>query len=434
MLRSLLVAPLRSMTVGVIQPLLSSFVSSLSLLSVALPPELTFSRASVATDVIAGSLTSFSSNAPRISVENGLLQESASTNLVKNSSCVATVGTLTGGQADPLGDTAAFLYTATATTTGQQWSVGTATVAYVYNHVYTASAYVKAGTFDRVQMFLSATIVPSGTGYANFYLNGAGSVSASGASVLNPGIEKLGATDWYRIWFSFTSNTTTNHTLAFCKLITGSETRAPSVAGASQTMYFYGAQVEDAKNVSSLIPTTTTTVQRLVDSVTLPITGYFNIAVFEACTPKTHNTAVSPILARFTSGNVLMEILKDGATSEIILKSTNLGTTISLASGVVVATGTVFRVAVSLASGKYGISVDGHTQVATTGAKMDSESLTLGPSWGGYVRSVDLIHDPNGWEALGLYSLNPTYLATSSNLGEYLTNDDAGSFNYTWKD
>jgi len=191
-------------------------------------------------------------------VIKALTSEASRTNLVLYNSSTASAGTLTGGETDPNGASLAMLYTETASSTGQQWSVGASTISYVSGTTYTASAYVKAGTCDRVQMFVSSSVVTSGNGYANYYLNGAGSVSVTGAGFSSASIERLGATDWYRIVATFTCNNTASQTLAFCTLITGLETRAPVILGTSRTMYWFGPQLEAGSFVSSYIPTTTT--------------------------------------------------------------------------------------------------------------------------------------------------------------------------------
>lgn len=192
-------------------------------------------------------------------VVKALTSEASRTNLVLYNSSVATAGTLVGGQTDPNGASLAYVYTETATSTGQQWSTGASTIPYSNTTVYTCSAFVKAGTCDRVQMFVSSSVVSTSDGYANFYLNGAGSVSQKGAGFTSASIERLGATDWYRIIATFTATGTSTNTLAFSTLVTGLETRAPSFLGTSRTIYWFGPQVEVGSFVTSYIPTTTAT-------------------------------------------------------------------------------------------------------------------------------------------------------------------------------
>jgi hypothetical protein len=75
---------------------------ALDFLRTTLDPRLTFSRASSATDIIAGVLTSFATDAPRISASNGLLIEEARTNSIRNSQASgATNGVVGSGGALP---------------------------------------------------------------------------------------------------------------------------------------------------------------------------------------------------------------------------------------------------------------------------------------------------------------------------------------------
>lgn len=68
----------------------------------ALPAGISFSRASVATDVIGGVLTQFASGQPRISSDNGLLIEESRTNNLRNGDCTgATAGVVGSGGALP---------------------------------------------------------------------------------------------------------------------------------------------------------------------------------------------------------------------------------------------------------------------------------------------------------------------------------------------
>lgn len=74
----------------------------MSFMASSIPAGITFTRASSATDVIDGVLTSFSNDQPRISASNGLLIEGARTNSLRNSMMVgATAGAIGSGGALP---------------------------------------------------------------------------------------------------------------------------------------------------------------------------------------------------------------------------------------------------------------------------------------------------------------------------------------------
>jgi len=391
---------------GMIGGLLSSaatadptLVLNLNFLASSLPDGLTFSRASAATDIINGVLTSFASGAARISTANGYLSEPARTNLAKNNSSAATAGTLVQGATDPAGASLAYTYTETATNTGQQWSAGSATIAYVSGTTYTASAYVKAGTCDRVQMFISSFVVTTAAGYANFYLNGAGSVSLKGDGFTSASIERMGATDWYRIVATFTcDNTVSPKTLSFCTLITGSETRVPTILGTSRTVYYFGPQVEVGAFVTSYIPTTTATVTRADDVCTMAtssITGFSAAALtlYLEGLNKGYNGTFS--LGSINTGGDIVDSYIYGSTTVYRRVLDNYAGTSNTAT---VAAGSVVKSAIAWSSGDAATCTNGGTvgTGATPAGPLTLGTLVIGNSDSGtahlcsYVRAVKI--------------------------------------------
>lgn len=401
-----------AINVGFLQPILLSsilqsviyssdptLVLNLNFISSSLPDGLTFSRASAATDIINGVLTSFASGAARISTANGYLSEPARTNLAKNNSSAATAGTLVQGATDPAGASLAYTYTETATNTCQQWSVGSATISYVSGTTYTASAYMKAGTCDRVQMFVSGSVVTSGNGYANYYLNGAGSVIVTGAGFTSASIERLGATDWYRIVATFTCNNTASHTLGFCTLTTGSETsKAPAILGTSRTMTWFGPQVEVGAFVTSYIPTTTATVTRADDVCTMAtssITGFSAAALtlYLEGLNKGYNGTFS--LGSINTGGDIVDSYIYGSTTVYRRVLDNYAGTSNTAT---VAAGSVVKSAIAWSSGDAATCTNGGTvgTGATPAGPLTLGTLIIGNSDSGtahlcsYVRAVKI--------------------------------------------
>lgn len=373
-------------------------VTDQNLMASSLPAGITYSRTGTATDIISGVVTRFSANAPRISTANGLLIEPGRTNLVKMNSSAATAGTLTSGETDPEGTSLAYLYTATATTTGQQWSTGASTIAYANGTTYTTSAFVKAGTFDRVQMFISSSVVATGNAYANYYLNGSGSVSAAGASITASGIQSLG-TGWYRIWMTFTATGASTNTLAFCKIITGSETRAPSVAGSSQTMYFYGAQVEVGATLTSYIPTTTASATRGADIAyeTMPF-SFKAATIYAAGTVPYFSSAQSTarLISAASSTSNTAYINRPLSGSDHINGQVTTGgvSQANIDSGQAPAQGATVKAAMGMAIDDVGISGNGATAVDDTSTPNGLPTISAiyigqdsasGNQWGGYV-------------------------------------------------
>jgi hypothetical protein len=163
---------------------------------------------------------------------------------------------------DPLGTSTALLLTADGTSAAHYLIKGNVSVtSYTSGTSYTTSAFVKAGTANRVQLTFGSTRFGTGQ-YANFYLSGAGSISASAGGTGS--IRQL-ADGWYRI--SFTAAATVSGSdpagvLAF--LSTGSETRLPTITSA-QNVYVSCWQVEAATFASSYIMTTTASVTRASD-------------------------------------------------------------------------------------------------------------------------------------------------------------------------
>lgn len=248
---------------GVIAPAVvdPTLAAEYVMLANSLPSGLTFSRASVATDIIGGVLTTFASGAPRISSLNGLLMEEARTNILQNS-YVSTVGsTFQGGATTGPDNVAASAVQMTSdagtTTHGLSNSVSQTHSA----AAYTVSAFVKAGTSNRVQLCVSSAV---STAYTNFLLSGSGSVTGSSGATLS-GIIPL-ANGWYRIWMVYTAAAATGTPGALFFLQTGSEGCAPSLTMAgTETLYFYGLQSELGQFLTSYIPTTNANVTRATD-------------------------------------------------------------------------------------------------------------------------------------------------------------------------
>jgi len=282
----------------------------LNLNAVALPTGVTLTRASAATDIVSGALIHYAIDAARISVANGLRVEGSRTNQARNNNAVATAGTLTGSQTDPSGNSLATLFTEDTNPSGHQVGYGN-TISYVNGTTYTASAFFKAGTCDKVQILISSSVVTSGNAYANFDLTN-GTVTATGASVSATRIQALSG-GWYRCSITFTATGTASHTIAYSTLVTGLEVRAPSFTGTSRTYTFFGAQVE-AGPFSSYIPTTTAAVTRSPDVVVGPVSwineteGTICVSATSAVNDTTAATSPRLVCLRDSGGTVYHEL------------------------------------------------------------------------------------------------------------------------------
>lgn len=246
---------------------------NLDLRLAALDGRLTFARASAATDIINGVMTSFATDAARISTTNGLLMEESRTNTVQNGSgwnfanCVGT-----SGATDLMGGTTAYSVTANAGTfkvTDEPSTTGTWTV----SSVYTTTRFVKPGTATRFQMLCGAGV---SSAYVNFLLTGSGSVTSSGGSPLSTLVQNVGG-GWYRIGMTFTAGGTSGNCCSIYPISSGSETRAQTVTYAGTETYTtcFG-QVELGVFATSYIPTTTSNATRAVENCTMTVGSWFN--------------------------------------------------------------------------------------------------------------------------------------------------------------
>ena len=312
MIRGLVSGLVGGMIGGLLSSAATTLVLDLNFLSSSLPAGLTFSRASAATDIVSGALIHYAIDAARISVANGLRVEGSRTNQARNNNAVATAGTLTGSQTDPSGNSLATLFTEDTNISAHQVGYGN-TISYVNGTTYTASAFFKKGTCDKVQIGISATVVTSSTAYANFDLT-LGTVTANGASVTSTRIQALSG-GWYRCSITFTATGTASHTVVFSTLETGLEVRrAPSFNGTSRTYTFFGAQVEAAPFSSSYIPTTTAAVTRSPDVVVGPVSwineteGTICVSATSAVNDTTAATSPRLVCLRDSGGTVYHEL------------------------------------------------------------------------------------------------------------------------------
>lgn len=150
-------------------------------------------------------------------------------------------------------------------TSNQHYAVGTASGSVTSGVAYTMSVYMKKGTNNFAQLWLTNTI---GGMWANFDLNN-GVVGSLGTTTGTPptsAIQSVG-NGWYRCIMTFTPTTT-----AAVGPVIGIITSASSVRGETNTLstsvFLWGAQLEAGAYATSYIPTTTASVTRNADSIT----------------------------------------------------------------------------------------------------------------------------------------------------------------------
>jgi hypothetical protein len=151
-----------------------------------------------------GTLTLFGSGALRRG-DRGVLIEGSRTNSViwsqdfSNAAWTATGTTLTSGQADPAGGTAAFTLNGSGSFPRIQATAITTTAA-----AWTISVYVRRGGSGTIALAFSAV---GGVDEVSFDLS-AGTFGTPGANISSTGVQVLNA-NWWRIWAVSTRTATT---------------------------------------------------------------------------------------------------------------------------------------------------------------------------------------------------------------------------------
>jgi hypothetical protein len=242
----------------------------------------TFSRASVGAyiDKGYGTLKSAASGKARLTYIDldsdgirefpALLQEMSRTNLITlsedlNSWTDGGTPVITTGQADPLGGTAATLIEDNSAA-AEEYKARSLT--FTGDAVKGVSVWAKA----------HATNNPAGGGQVQIRDTTAGAYRLQAVITFTLGVPSVAMTvgthlfteryvdGWYRFQFACSSVTAANtHQMRLSP--------AGTTVSAVGSMYFFGAQAEDATFPSSYIPTTGSTAARAVDSLTFPFLG-----------------------------------------------------------------------------------------------------------------------------------------------------------------
>ena len=235
-----------------------------------------------------GNIQIVNANIPRIDYFGGqasLLVEPAATNLAFNSQTWATannwgldgvtIATATSGTTAPDGTLTANAISPTSGNVAHIcFSNQPTLITFASGTIYTQSAFFKQGTGVAgryVQLTYGGSRFAQ-LGFANFDLQN-GVVTASGGTAdpnRNARIENYG-NGWYRCSFTATctSNGDTNGVDPIL-ITTSGATRAPSFSGTvTDVLYGWGAQLETGSVATSYIPTTTGTVTRNADVISV---------------------------------------------------------------------------------------------------------------------------------------------------------------------
>jgi hypothetical protein len=253
--------------------------------------DFTVTRATNATRVNAsGFIESVASGIPRLDYFSSdgtvgcpaLLVEPAATNLAKYSDQFDTVTsgwlptalqTITGNTTatlDPAGGNTADLIVATTGTTTHNIRPNSNNLpAFVSGTTYTYSVFAKAtsATSGFVQIYLGDIVFSPVGPYANFQLSGNGAVTTGTYSAAS--IQPFG-NGWYRCSITATAAANGVVTAPFMPILASGTARAATFAGNGvDGVYLWGAQLETGSVATSYIPTTTASVTRNADVVSV---------------------------------------------------------------------------------------------------------------------------------------------------------------------
>lgn len=217
---------------------------------------------------------------------------SASDSIITANATTAPNGTLT---AEKMVDTATLI----------RHVLNPSSVSMTSGTTYTSSAYIKAAEHQYIQLTFSMANFGSNA-YANYFLNGSGSVSFSAASVTNSSIQYIG-NGWYRCSLSAPATATSSANPFFFSLLnnTNNTARSPGYTGTVGGVYIWGAQTEIGSFPTSYVPTTTSAVTRAADALTIPTGSWYNSSGFSTTTEfSSYATSGSPRQMSISDGTL----------------------------------------------------------------------------------------------------------------------------------
>lgn len=267
---------------------------------------------------------------------------------------------------------------------------------------YTVSVYLKSGTLRYVSVRGEAVGAAGTFPWITVDLQ-TGSVNANGL-VTSSSATAVG-NGWYRATLTFVSFQTVvggaNLVIAGSDVSTApisSSTLGNTYSGTSSTFYLYGAQIEAGAFPTSYIPTTSASVTRNLDALSMPVGSWFNPAagtLFVQATPDeapatdtiVRIAAVFYDVAAFTNA-IRLERLTGGWRTVLTVAGTS-----NVASGSW-ATGATGKLSATYISGGSGASFNGAT-VSSIAGNIPTGIVTLGigsngvnaNAWCGHIQS-----------------------------------------------
>lgn len=137
---------------------------------------------------------------------------------------------------------------------------------------YTASAFFKKGTLNRVLFYLIGFTSPANTGvYFNLSTGLVDSVIGSGAADISSEISDVG-NGWFRCSITFTTDA--SDAVGTVYLYLANDSNNVVVRDGTKNIYMWGTQLETGSKASSPIPTEASTVTRSADSYSLATSAF----------------------------------------------------------------------------------------------------------------------------------------------------------------
>lgn len=225
-------------------------------------------------EIVNANLPRFDHN-PATLARRGLLIELTRSNLLKYSSQFDDPswdkqGTTVTANATTSPDNTNTAYKIVPTNVNTVKDVNQPSISLVSGTTYAISAFAKKGEYN----FLQLTLLGSAShAYANFNLD-TGAVATTGNSPVAVSITPF-SNGWYKCVLVATSAVTTTGSPVYGPISSNIASRRPSYAGdGSSGIYLWGAQFEVGGFVTSYIPTTTTSLTRNADVVTMTSTNF----------------------------------------------------------------------------------------------------------------------------------------------------------------
>jgi len=372
---------------------------TLELLKNSLDSRLTFSRASSATDIVSGVLTTYAADVPRITLAEGLLLEESRTNLLYPSEALASPWATAGASLvldnavlNPTGTSGAYKLTE-GTSTGaheasRQVSSLTASSKYAQSVFLKAAgrSYAQVTSWDGNAATLGTAVVNLTDGTV---LSGSANVQAC-------------ANGWYRVMMAGTLGASATSNFLIVRPHNGTSTNY--TGDGSSGVYVWGAQMEAGAFCSSYIPASASAATRAADSCSMNVAALLNLSEGTVWVEAKSGSgadaaaATSPRLLRLDDGSStnLHEIRRNAADNVLRGVTTTGGADQAVIVGAAFAVSTQLRAAYAYrandmafcqAAASVGADVTGTMPSGITTLRLGAAAAGSG-LFNGYIRGV----------------------------------------------